>query len=165
VSATRQFFLRFSIAAGLLLLAYYFPYGGALAYLRLAYLAAYAHAAGGAISLFDPTVKVHGTQIVGQTSLEFAMSCDAMDVLLLFTAAVVAFPVSRRQRLAALGCGLMGVTVLNVTRVVVLYLVRLHAPGSFEALHLTLFPLLFVGASAGGFLAWAQEASRAPARA
>jgi exosortase/archaeosortase family protein len=165
LSVTRGFLVRFSLAAGALLAVYYFPYGGALALLRSAYLVAYAHVAGAAISPFDSSVHVYGTRIVGRTSVEFAMNCDAMDVTLLFAAAVYAFPTSWRRRAAGLGCAFAGVLLLNVTRVVVLYLVRVHAPAWFELLHLTLFPLAIVAASAAGFLAWAQRASRVPAQA
>ena len=161
----RRFLFRFALAAGVLLLAYYFPYGGVLAFARFTYLAVYAQLAGAAIRFFDSSVQVHGTHIAGRTSLEFATSCDAMDVLILFSAAVLAFPASRRQRAKALVCALAGVTLLNLTRVVVLYAVRVDAPAWFEALHMTFFPLVLVAASAGGFLLWAQEASRAPARA
>jgi exosortase/archaeosortase family protein len=77
----------------------------------------------------------------------------------------LAYPSSVRLRLIALACGFLALTLLNVTRVVVLYFVRVYAPAWFELLHLTVFPLIIVAACAGGFLAWAQRASRGPAAA
>jgi exosortase/archaeosortase family protein len=159
--ATKSFLLRFSAAATLLMGAYYFPYQGVLALLRAVYLALYAHLAGAAIRIFDPTVQVHGTHIVGRTAFEFAMNCDAMDVTLLFAAAVFAFPASWRRRLVGFGCAMAGIAVLNVSRVVVLYLLRIHAPAWFDVFHVTLFPLVFAGATAAWFLAWAHGGRRA----
>jgi exosortase/archaeosortase family protein len=163
--ATRSFLLRFSVAATVLLGAYYFPYQGVLAAVRAVYLALYAHLAGVAIAIFDPTVQVHGTHIVGRTAFEFAMNCDAMDVTILFAAAVYAFPASWRRRIAGLACAVAGIVVLNVSRVVVLYLLRIHAPAWFDVFHLTLFPLALAGATAAWFLAWAHGGRRAAAPA
>jgi exosortase/archaeosortase family protein len=155
----RRFILRFALMAGGLLTVYYFPYdeGSLPAALRRLYLAAYAHVAGGAISLFDSTVHVVGTRIQGRLALEFAMSCDAMDVLLLFAAATCAYPASWRRRALGIAAACVSMAVINVTRVVLLYLIGLHAPARFDLFHMQLFPLVIVIVTAAGFLAWTRS--------
>ena len=162
----RRFVLRFSLAAALLLGAYYFPYdprglGGLL--LRL-YLATYARAAGGAIGLFDGSVHVDGTHIVGRTTLDFALSCDAMDVLCLFAAATYGVDASWRAR--ALGVGVAGAAMvaINIARIVMLYFIAIYAPSRFELFHMEIFPLAIVLAAVAGFLLWIRS-SAAPAAA
>ena len=58
----------------------------------------------------SPTVRVWGADLVGRTSLTVAKNCDAMDVNLLFVAAMIAFPAPwsiagrhRRRRRGAVG--------------------------------------------------------------
>jgi exosortase/archaeosortase family protein len=156
--AVLAFLLRFAIVAGVFLSAYYFPYaprGLAGTLLRL-YLAAYARLAGAALSLFDPAVHVEGTQILGRFNLEFAMNCDAMDVYILFSAAVLACPATWRRHLMGLVMGLLMLVAINVTRIVSLYWVGVHFPSLFEFCHVDLWPILIIAATCTGFLIWAR---------
>jgi exosortase/archaeosortase family protein len=158
-----RFLARFSILAGALLAAYYFPYAdhGLAATLRYLYLAAYAHLAGGAISIFDRSVHVDGTHIQGRMGLEFAMSCDAMDVLCLFAAATLAFPATWRWRAVGLGAACVSILAVNVLRIVTLYFIGLYAPSTFALFHMQLFPLAIVIFAALGFVTWARWAGPA----
>jgi exosortase/archaeosortase family protein len=160
----RRFLVRFSVSAALLLAAYYFPYDsrGFIAACLHGYLVAYAHLAGGAISLFDSAVRVDGTRILGRMSLEFALSCDAMDVLLLFAAATYAFPASWRARALGFGAACASLVAINVIRIVALYFIGIYAPSRFELFHLQLFPLVIVALAAVGFVVWTRMAG-APA--
>ena len=78
--AARGFVLRFAVVSGVLLALYYFPFEGMLTRgLRHLYLSAYARVAGAAVGLMDPGVHVEGTHIMGRVSLDFGLSCDAME--------------------------------------------------------------------------------------
>jgi exosortase/archaeosortase family protein len=155
-----RFVLRFGAIAAVLLTAYYFPYdrSGIVGALFRLYLAAYAHLAGAAISLFDSSVRVHGTMITGRVSLEFAMSCDAMDVFILFAAATLASPAAWRWRLAGLGAGFVSVAAVNVLRIVSLYWIGAFAPARFEFFHMQLWPLAIVVLASAGFVVWVRRA-------
>jgi hypothetical protein len=100
-----RFAMVFAVVGGGLLAAYSFPYAqhGVREDWFARYLAVYARLAGGVLRLFDSGVHLVGNDIVGRTSLTVAKNCDAMDVSLLFAAAVVAFPArwSRRDELLA----------------------------------------------------------------
>ncbi|HEV3190975.1 MAG TPA: hypothetical protein VGY54_10785 [Polyangiaceae bacterium] len=157
---TLLYLLRFALLAGVELTAYYFPYdprGLAAACLHL-YLAAYAHLAGGALSLVDSSVHVVGTDILGRFNLTFAMNCDAMDVFILFSSAVIAFPSTARRRTVGLAAGLLALVAINVVRIVSLYLVGVHFPSAFEFCHVDLWPIFIVAVTCAGFLAWARSA-------
>ena len=156
----RRFALYFVLVAGTLLTAYYFPYDprGLVAALFRVYLALYTHLAGAAVSLFDPSVHVHGTHIDGKMSFELALSCDAMDVYILFAAATVAFPATRLARAFAIGASFAALLGINVVRIVSLYLIGVYAPQRFEFFHMQLWPLAIVLVAATGFLAWARTA-------
>jgi exosortase/archaeosortase family protein len=158
--------VRFLLAAGLLLGAYYFPYDprGFVGVLFRLYLTGYAHLAGAAIHVFDPGVHVEGTRIVGRGSLEFALSCDAMDVLCLFASATYAFPASWRARAAAIAGASVAMLGINVTRLVVLYFIQVYAPARFELFHMQIFPLAIVVLATLGFLAWAGPRGRGEGR-
>jgi exosortase/archaeosortase family protein len=148
--------LRFAVFASGQLALYYFPYdarGFAAACLR-GYLRAYARLAGGVLSLLDPSVHVQGADIVGRYSLTFAMNCDAMDVYILFSSALLAFPASVRARFIGLAAGLAALVALNVLRIVSLYFVGVYAPGGFDFCHMDIWPLVIVVATCAGFLLW-----------
>ncbi len=50
---------------------------------------------------FDPTVRVTGTDLVGRFAVRIAENCDAVEVNILFTVAVLAFPRPGRKRVVA----------------------------------------------------------------
>jgi exosortase/archaeosortase family protein len=164
VSDIRRARLRFAaifvVVGGALLAAYSFPYAehGVREDGFAAFLAFYARLAGGVLRLFDPTVRVVGAEIAGRASLIVAKNCDAMDVNILFAAAVVAYPAPWKRRAVGLAAGVALLVAVNVLRIVSLYFVQVHAPASFELVHAEVWPLALVGLAVGAFLAWSRWA-------
>ncbi len=150
---------RFLLMAAVFFTIYYFP--SAHSGLFRAYLAAYAQLAGWAISWFDPTVEVRGTQIAGQMTLEFAENCDASAVGILITSAILAFPASWRQRILRLVATLVGLVVVNVVRIVTLYFIGANFPSRFDLFHMQIWPFMIVALAAGGFALWARATTLA----
>lgn len=73
-----------------------------------------------------------------------ADACTATVVLATYGAAVIAYPTSRRTRLLGLAIGVPMLIGLNVVRLVTLAWVGLHAPQSFEAVHLYWWQTFYV---------------------
>ena len=162
-----RFAVIFALVGGGLLGVYSFPYAehGVREDWFSRYLAIYAQLAGLVLRVFDPAVRVVGHDIVGRTSLTVAKNCDAMDVSLLFSAAVVAFPARWSRRFVGIGVGVAALTVVNVLRIASLYFVDLRWPSAFETIHAEVWPLAIVVLAAAAFLAWtrwAQLPERAP---
>jgi exosortase/archaeosortase family protein len=161
-----RFAVVFAVVGGALLTLYSFPYAqhGVREDWFARYLAVYARLAGLVLRIFDSGVRVVGNDIVGRTSLTVAKNCDAMDVTLLFAAAVVAFPAPWRRRFAGIAAGVVGITVVNVLRIASLYFVDLRWPSAFETIHAEVWPLAIVALAAAAFLAWSRWAqATAPA--
>jgi|HubBroStandDraft_1064217.scaffolds.fasta_scaffold94802_2 exosortase/archaeosortase family protein len=158
--ASWAYVVRFGVIAGVLLSFYYFPYDehGVAAALLRRYLAIYARLAGAALFVFDRGVHVSGTHILGRFNLDFAMNCDAMDVYVLFSAAVLSVPSSWRSRLLGLGLGLLVLVAINVARIVSLYWVGVHFPLLFDFCHVDLWPIVIIASTCAGFLIWARAA-------
>ncbi len=155
-----RFVVTFAICAGVLLTLYSFPdaeHGAREAWFAR-YLAAYAHLAGAFLRLFDPAVHVVGRQIVGRVSLAVAKNCDAMDVNILFVAAVVAFPARWSRRAVGMAAGTALLAVANVVRIASLYHVDLRWPARFELVHAEIWPLVMVAIALGAFLRWSRWA-------
>jgi exosortase/archaeosortase family protein len=156
--------LRFAaIFAGLgggLLTLYSFPYAehGVREDWFARYLAMYARLAGLVLRLFDAGVRVVGNDIIGRTTLTVAKNCDAMDVSLLFAAAVVAFPARWPRRLVGIAAGVGVLAVVNVLRIASLYFIDLHWPGAFEVIHAEVWPLAIVAFAASAFVVWSRWA-------
>jgi exosortase/archaeosortase family protein len=155
-----RFAVIFAVTGGALLTLYSFPYaehGVREDWFKL-YLAVYARLAGLVLRVFDSGVRVVGNDIVGRTSLTVAKNCDAMDVTLLFSAAVVAFPAPWRRRLVGIAAGVAALTIVNVLRIASLYFVDLRWPSAFETIHAEVWPLAIVALAAGAFLGWSRWA-------
>ena len=155
-----RFAVIFALVGGALLTLYSFPYAehGVREVWFARYLACYARLAGLVLRIFDPGVHVVGNDIVGRTSLTVAKNCDAMDVSLLFSAAIVAFPAPWSRRLMGIAVGVGALTVVNVLRIASLYFVDLRWPAAFETVHAEVWPLVIVALAATAFLAWSRWA-------
>lgn len=162
ISAQVRFALRF-VGFGLpLFAAYTFPYDehGRFAGWFESYLSGYAHLVGAALSVFESGIHVSGQDISGRFNLRIIQSCDAMEAVILFAAAVLAFPATWPRRALGLVAGMTGIVVVNVARICSLYYVGLYLPARFEFYHLEVWPLLLVASAALAFLAWSHWATR-----
>ncbi|HVZ74967.1 MAG TPA: archaeosortase/exosortase family protein [Polyangia bacterium] len=165
--ARLRFAAIFVVVGGVLMALYSFPYAGHG--IRedgfVAFLSFYARLTGAVLRLFDGGVHVVGTDIVGRTTLTVAKNCDAMDINILFAAAVVASPAPWRRRALGLLVGLPALVVVNVVRIATLYFVELRAPRAFEVVHAEVWPLALVAIAVAAFLSWSRWAQPAAAEA
>ena len=111
--------------------------------------------AGSALSLFEPSLQVHGQDIIGRTSLRIVKNCDAMEAEILFVAAVLAFPTAWPKRLIGALLGALLIAAINVLRIASLYQIGVHFPKAFEFVHLEIAPLVLVASAVAVFLLWA----------
>jgi exosortase H (IPTLxxWG-CTERM-specific) len=155
-----RFVATFLVSAAILLTLYSFPYAedGLKERWFIGYLGAYARFTGAVLRLFDSGIHVVGRQIVGKVSLTIAKNCDAMDITIVFAAAVVAFPVRWRARLVGIAIGTGVLAVVNVIRIASLYGVDLRWPAMFETVHAEIWPLLLVAIALVMFLRWSRWA-------
>lgn len=154
----RNFVLRF-VAFALPMFAFYtFPYeeNGVSEAWFTSYLSAYAQLAGGALSVVEPGIRVVGQDILGRYGLRIIRSCDAMEAVILFSAAVLAFPAPWRRRFIGLAVGTLAIITVNVLRICSLYYVGVYREAQFEFYHMEVWPLVLVGTAGLAFVIWSR---------
>jgi exosortase/archaeosortase family protein len=161
--ARLRFALMFVLTAAVLFSVYAFPYqeAGLSEGAFETYLGWYARAAAWLLGFFDPQVHVAGTLIAGRFPLQIVKNCDAIEINVLFTAAVVAFPAHAGRRWLGLLVGLPLLIALNLARICSLYYIGVHMPERFELFHMELWPLVLVGCTALIFFVYTRWAHAA----
>ena len=128
------------------------------------YTRAVAAASRGLLGLFDGSIEGTGNVIRGGGyAIQVLNVCNGTDLFVLYTAAVLAFPAPPVCRLVGLLVGLPALALLNLLRVVGLFLIGRHAPGAFELSHLFLWQAVLILVTAGVFvvyLRWSHEPVR-----
>lgn len=150
----RRFAFTFAALAAAFFGVYAFPFelfGAERDWLH-GYLAAYARLAGTVLSLIERGVTVDETYIHGRFSMQIVRNCDAADVNILFTSALLAFPARLAAKVPLLLAGIAALVAANVTRICTLYYVGVHAPHRFKVVHEEVWPLLLVMFTVGVFL-------------
>lgn len=156
--------LRFLLIFGLCLVLYYvltltppvrqgfFP-----AYLRLN-----AIVSGAILNAFGEEVRVDDQTMISVEgpSIKIERGCDAVEPSALFVSAVLASPVSLLSRLAAAGVGTVLLMLLNLVRIITLYLVRVYYASAFETMHLDVWQALFILFALFLWAMWASRAAR-----
>ncbi len=126
-----------------------------------AYLRTLASISATALPPLEPDVTAAGSAIMSpRFAIDIRAGCDALEPMALLVAGVFAAPVRWRLRLigAAAGVGLL--FVANIARIVGLFIAGVHAPRTFQFLHLDVGQALFVFLAVLIWLAWAMWAVR-----
>ena len=117
------------------------------------------------LNVLGEQVTVNGTEI---RSSRFAVAiengCNGVETALLFGAAVLAFPAPWRRRLLGLLFGFVAIQIINLVRVVSLFLVGVHRPALFGTSHTILWQSIVVLCGVLLFLLWAAREARARQR-
>jgi exosortase H (IPTLxxWG-CTERM-specific) len=126
------------------------------------FTAAIARVSGAALNLCGQHVAMHGTIIQGpRFAVNIRNGCNGVEAMLIFLSAVLAFPAPWRWRLAGLVLGSVAIQVINLVRVVSLYLTGVYFPRIFDASHTVIWQSVVI---LFGVLLWVLWANRLPAR-
>lgn len=93
-------------------------------------------------------------------SISVARGCDAAAPTALFAAAVLASPVSTLSKLPAVVIGSLILAVVNVIRIITLFLSAAHWREAFDILHLEVWQAAFIVLSLALWLLWVAQATR-----
>jgi exosortase H (IPTLxxWG-CTERM-specific) len=125
-----------------------------------------ARASGATLNLLGQHVTMQGTVI---RSSRFAVNirngCNGVEAMLIFLAAVLAFPASWKSRLAGLGLGILAIQVVNLIRVVALFLTGIYFPKIFDTSHTVIWQTIVILFGVVLWIFWANRFATPPAPA
>jgi exosortase/archaeosortase family protein len=91
--------------------------------------------------------------------------CNGVEAMLIFLAAVLAFPASWKARVAGLVLGILAIQVVNLIRVVALFLTGVYFPSIFNASHTVIWQTIVILFGVLLWIFWANRFAAPPAPA
>ncbi len=117
-----------------------------------------ARVSGATLDLMGQNVKMQGTML---RSPRFAVNikngCNGVEAMLIFLAAVLAFPAPWKSRLMGLALGILAIQIVNLIRVVALFLTGVYFPKIFDTSHTVIWQTVVI---LFGVLLWIFWANR-----
>lgn len=125
-----------------------------------------ARIAGAILNLFGGHTLVAGNTIRSDHfSLSVVTACTGLFTTAVFVVAVLAFPTRWRAKAIGVALGVGAIFVLNVIRLVSLFLIGVHAPAIFDRAHLLVWQSLLILLALLLWLAWARRVTHAARKA
>jgi exosortase H (IPTLxxWG-CTERM-specific) len=125
-----------------------------------------ARASGVALDLLGQDVTRTGTVLRSpRFGVNIKNGCNGLEAMVILLAAIVAFPATWRARLAGLALGAVGIQLVNLLRVVALFLTGAYWPRFFDASHTVVWQSLVILAAVLIWILWAQRFARPRAEA
>jgi len=107
------------------------------------------------LNIFGYGVSADGAYL---SSNDFSVSieegCDAIAPAILYAVSVAIFPISWKYRWRGLVFGLLAIIVLNVIRIITLFITGIHAPSLFEFMHVEFWQAIFIVFTVGIWIYW-----------
>jgi exosortase H (IPTLxxWG-CTERM-specific) len=121
------------------------------------------------MNIFGADVRANGVVLsfaTGAGAVMVASGCNAVEVCILFAAAIAPFPAPVAARAAGVIVGVAAIQALNLLRIISLLLLSRFAANVFDFFHLFVWDAFIMLDGVALFLAWNQwQAKRWPARA
>lgn len=122
------------------------------------FTAGVAKVSGVTLDLIGQDITMQGTIIQGADfAVNIRNGCNGVETMLIFISAVLAFPAAWSARLWGLVLGVFAIQVVNLLRVVALYLTGVYVPRLFDASHTVVWQTVVI---LFGVLLWIFWASR-----
>lgn len=99
----------------------------------------------------------------GSFTVAIGNGCNGAWAHLIFLASVLAYPATWKEKLLGLAVGQPVLVVLNVVRVVSLFIIGVYAPTIFRAAHVYVWQFLIIGFAMLMLFVWADQFVRRPA--
>jgi exosortase H (IPTLxxWG-CTERM-specific) len=135
---------------------YYLPFLQDKVFSRLIHF--YAMISSGIINVFGFDTSVFGDVISSaQFSISIKKGCDALEPMALVASGIVAFPSPVRFKLIGLLSGLSFLFLLNITRIVTLFIVGIYRPDLFQTIHIDVWQIVFILSGIGYWFFWIRK--------
>lgn len=101
-----------------------------------------------------------GTTVNGSTvesglfSVNILKGCDAIEAIALMSAALLSFPAKWKHRLIGFLAGAAILFVLNLVRIVTLFITGVYYPSVFELMHIEIWQFIFILVAVGIWIFW-----------
>ena len=119
------------------------------------YLQANAWLANLVLDLLGEGTRVHDVTVQSPDfAIRIQRGCDAIEPTWLLCAAILAFPASFPMKAMGMAAGIVVLQVLNVVRIITLYLIGRHLPAFFSPAHVEIWPVVFILVAIALFCAW-----------
>jgi exosortase H (IPTLxxWG-CTERM-specific) len=129
------------------------------------FTAAIARTSGFVLSAIGQQTTMEGTVV---RSPRFAVNiqngCNGVEAMIIYFAAVLAFPAPWKARLLGLLFGFVAIQLVNLLRVVALFLTGVYFPSFFDSSHTVVWQTIVILAGVLFWILWANRLAPAPAR-
>ena len=131
------------------------------------FTAGVAKASGVALNLIGQDIEMRGTGIRNSAfAVNIKNGCNGIETMIIFLAAVLAFPASFKSRAIGLVLGLLAIQWINLVRVVALFLTGVYFPNLFDSSHTVVWQSIVILFGVFLWIFWANRfAAPAPAKA
>lgn len=115
------------------------------------------------LDLIGQNVTMTGTVI---RNSEFAVNirngCNGVETMIIFLAAVLAFPAGLQSKLIGLGIGILAIQGINLIRVVALFLTGVYFPAFFDSSHTVVWQTVVILSGVLFWILWANRFATRP---
>ncbi len=123
-----------------------------------------AKASGVALNVLGQGVTRTGTQLRSDRfAVNIENGCNGVEAMMIFLAAVLAFPAPWRARLAGLGIGIVVIQAVNLLRVVALFLTGVYFRDWFDSSHTVVWQTVVILSGVLLWIFWANRYAAPPA--
>lgn len=125
-----------------------------------------AKASGIALNLIGQDIEMNGTIIRNQRfAVNIRNGCNGVETMIIFLAAVLAFPSGWRSRIIGLVLGCVAIQIVNLIRVVALFLTGAYFPALFDSSHTVIWQTIVILFGVLLWIYWANRFATPPASA
>jgi exosortase H (IPTLxxWG-CTERM-specific) len=113
------------------------------------------------LNLMGEKVTRSGTMIIGgDFAVDIKNGCNGVEAMLFLCAAMFAFDAPMKSRIVGILMACFGVQLLNLVRIVSLFLLGRHRREWFEAFHVAIWQSVIFGAAVLMFVLWTTRVQR-----
>jgi exosortase/archaeosortase family protein len=125
------------------------------------YIDATSYLSGFIINIFDSSVITNKQIIAGKSfNMILSFGCEGSEPLAVFFAGIMAFPSAFKSKIIGLSYGLPALYLLNIIRIILLYIIGNNAPMIFDITHTTIFPVIFIVIALSLWMLWIKRISQ-----
>ncbi len=109
------------------------------------FTAGVAKVSGVVLNLIGQGIEMQGTVIrSGRFAVNIRNGCNGVETMIIFLAAVLAFPATWKSRAVGLALGLLAIQLINLLRVVALFLTGVYFPKLFDSSHTVIWQTIVI---------------------